>query len=693
MPASVTELLARLAPDQRAAATAPPGPVLCIAPAGSGKTTTLVARVAWLIGSGVDPAEVCAITFNTRAAEELRERLRQALAPLGSRADDADGAAAISDGGSTASSRVPTGRGVPAPGGVRVRTFHALGLEILRDAGRPLSLVSRDRVLRAAIPAADAAERRRLDDAFSRLKLDLGVTAEEIAADPSPGPVARAFLAYQTALATAGASDFDDLVAGALRTLEADPGLLARWRARCAHLLVDEVQDVDRSQLRLALLLASPANRIFLVGDDDQSIYGWRLADVRRVLGLAAELPGLQRVDLAVNYRCPAAALARAVRLVEHNVERFAKEIRAGPGALGRLVLAPLTPDEPGLLSRLLAAWPDDGGRRAVLARTRRELRPLVGEALALGVPFRADGVALPLDDPRIDPLVAAATADRRPLPAAARVAMPLRGSEPAAGGMPTPALASPPTVAGGPPAETPLGPDDPEPEPSWTLDELRAALVGWAVALAPGADLAAEIAAARVRLAALRTPDAALTLATAHGTKGLEWDHVAVVGLTEGRFPSARSLAEAADPVLALEEERRLAYVAWTRPRRSLTLVYDPEAPSPFLREAFDSEELDGRARGGREPPVSRAPPRDERGPSGAGRVRPGRRAPRRAGDPRLSNPGGRMPPGPAARRPATRPAERPAAAPGAGPGKPPSGGWRAHVQLRARTQRASPP
>ena len=94
--------------------------------------------------------------------------------------------------------------------------------------------------------------------------------------------------------------------------------------------------------MRLALLLAAPANRIFLVGDDDQSIYGWRLADVRRLLGLADEaLPDLRRVDLETNYRCPAAVLDRAVRLVEHNVERFAKVIRAGPNAAGTLILAP----------------------------------------------------------------------------------------------------------------------------------------------------------------------------------------------------------------------------------------------------------------------------------------------------------------------------------------------------------------
>ncbi len=578
LPDAVTERLARLARDQRAAATAPPGPVLCIAPAGSGKTTTLVARVAWLVATGADPATVAAITFNARAAEELRDRLGPALEPVG-----------VAPGG--ARHRGPGGAGDPAAGGgVRVRTFHALGLEILRDAGRPPALVSRERVLRETLPGADPATRRRLDDAFSRLKLDLGVTADDLSRDPDPGPVARAFLAYEATLRAAGASDFDDLVAGALRVLEDDAALLHRWRERCGHLLVDEVQDVDRSQLRLALLLAAPANRIFLVGDDDQSIYGWRLADVRRVLALADALPGLRRVDLAVNYRCPAPVLARAVRLVEHNHERFAKVIRPGPGATGGLVLAP-GPAGPVTVAALLRSWPADDSSRSILARTRRELLPAVATCLAARIPFRADGIPLPLDDPRVDELVARAGADPRPLPMAARLAT-LPDERAAA--TTTSAAAE---HAGARQARTAsrstATPDDPDPDPAWTRDELRAALVGWAVGQPPGADLGAAIASARARLARLRSPDAALTLATAHATKGLEWDHVAVLGMTEGRFPSARSLAEAADPVRALEEERRLAYVAWTRARRSLTLVYDPAAPSPFLLEAFERDEL----------------------------------------------------------------------------------------------------
>jgi ATP-dependent DNA helicase Rep len=125
-------------------------------------------------------------------------------------------------------------------------------------------------VLRDMAPEAGPPGWRRLDTAFSRLKLDLGVTAEEVARDPEPGPIARSFLAYEAAIAAVGGLDFDDLVGRSLRLLERDATALARWRERCAHLLVDESQDLDRAQLRLALLLAAPENRIFLVGDDDQ---------------------------------------------------------------------------------------------------------------------------------------------------------------------------------------------------------------------------------------------------------------------------------------------------------------------------------------------------------------------------------------------------------------------------------------
>jgi superfamily I DNA/RNA helicase len=134
-------------------------------------------------------------------------------------------------------------------------------------------------------------------------------------------------------------------------------------------------------------------------------------------------------------------------------------------------------------------------------------------------------------------------------------------------------------------------------------LAAIASAMLGWAASCRTLDELRSAVEATRARLARLRSDAALLLLATAHGTKGLEFDHVAVIGLDDGRFPSARSVAEAVEPDRALEEERRLAYVAWTRARRSLTLVYDPGSPSQFLLEAFEAEELglprrDGRKR-----------------------------------------------------------------------------------------------
>jgi DNA helicase-2/ATP-dependent DNA helicase PcrA len=122
---------------------------------------------------------------------------------------------------------------------------------------------------------------------------------------------------------------------------------------------------------------------------------------------------------------------------------------------------------------------------------------------------------------------------------------------------------------------------------------ELVTAVLAWAAGMDDLPALLAAVADTRSRLAELRRDDARLTLATAHSTKGAEFDHVVVAGMDEGRFPSGRAVGDADDPVRAMEEERRLGYVAWTRARRSLILSYDPDAPSPFLLEAFSPIEL----------------------------------------------------------------------------------------------------
>jgi hypothetical protein len=211
-----------------------------------------------------------------------------------------------------------------------------------------------------------------------------------------------------------------------------------------------------------------------------------------------------------------------------------------------------------------MRTWPDDGSTRVVLARTNRELLPAVIVALGLGVAFRAPRIDLPLESPIVDRL----------LDEAARIAI--------VGEPPLMTLGRVRAIAGARAAGA--GP---------AVDEIAAALLGWAVGQPDLVAFATAVAEARARLAALRREDAALTLATAHGTKGLEFDHVIVIGMEAGRFPSARAVAQADEPIRAYEEERRLAYVAWTRARRSLTLLYDPSVVSPFLLEAFEPDEL----------------------------------------------------------------------------------------------------
>jgi hypothetical protein len=237
------------------------------------------------------------------------------------------------------------------------------------------------------------------------------------------------------------------------------------------------------------------------------------------------------------------------------------KVVRPRRDAPGSLVLAPDATDEPARTERLLRSWPDDDGTRAILARTNRELRPAVLAALALGEPFRAPAVDLLVDDPAVDGLLGRAAAETDPeLPLLVRLGRLRRR-----------------VAQHGTEAER----------------DLATALLAWAAPYPDLADLVEAIDAMRARLAALRRDDARLSLATAHSTKGAEFDHVAVVGLEQGRFPSGRAITESDEPERAMEEERRLGYVAWTRARRTLTLSYDPAVPSPFLLEAFSPEEL----------------------------------------------------------------------------------------------------
>lgn len=531
---SVVDLLDALDQEQRAAAMLGDGPAQVIAPAGSGKTTTLIARLGVLLCRGVPAERVAVVTFNREAAAELSSRIATRLRPH-----------------------------LPGAEAIEVRTLHALARQVLLDAGIRVHLIA-DR-----LPLLRAARRRVLagrapDDAPvpEAATLDTLLSAWKVERHAPPDEAARALAVFADLLAARGAIDFDDLVVQAVDLLERDASLRRRWQARFSHLAVDEFQDVDAAQLRLVRILAEPEQNLFVVGDDDQTIYAWRLADVRRILGFSALYPGAARVQLATNYRCPPAVVAASRLLIGVNQERFEKKIAAAPErddeAGSMVMVATDGHDWPDRLAALMAAESAQG-RCCVLARTRAELTPVALALLRAGVPH-ATSLATPLES---EPVRALLDAARRVPPAEA----------------PFPTLARLRGMRGWRrgDGDDALGDDD-----HAAID----ALLGWAAAFSRLDLFLTACERMLTRLTALRDPSAPIELVTVHGAKGREWPTVIVIGFEEERFPNRRALLGAADPQRALEEERRLGYVALTRATKRLVLAFDPARPSRFLEE-----------------------------------------------------------------------------------------------------------
>jgi ATP-dependent DNA helicase UvrD/PcrA len=537
---AIDAILSALDPEQRAAAELPNGPAQIIAPAGSGKTTTLVARLGVLLARGVAPERICVVAFNRDAAQELSARVASRLGP------HAAGATAI-----------------------EVRTLHAMARQVLLDAGIGTRLLA-DR-----LPLLRAARRRAVaelppsgaDDPPSAppdaTALDTIVSAWKVEGRAPPPGAEASVRAFAALMAARGLIDFDDLVVNAVTALESDRGLGRRWQSRFSHVCVDEFQDVDAAQLRLVRFLAAPEDNLFVVGDDDQTIYAWRLADVRRILSFESLYPDARRVQLATNYRCPAPIVAASVRLIEVNAERFSKRIEAaGSAAATPHALVGFAMTDPEWPESLVALAADEARRNRTicfLARTRAELGPMLLALTRAGLPH-ATNVPAPLQAECVRTLVARAKA----LPS--HIA-------------PFGALLSLRAAQGwrrGDPADA-LGDDD-----HASLD----ALLGWAVGYPTLRHFLEAEATALARLESLRRTDAPIELVTVHGAKGREWETVVVLGMEEERFPNRRALSDAEDPERALEEERRLAYVALTRATRRLVLAYDPARPSRFLSE-----------------------------------------------------------------------------------------------------------
>ncbi|MCX5757080.1 MAG: UvrD-helicase domain-containing protein, partial [Candidatus Hydrogenedentes bacterium] len=307
---SLTNDFGLLNEAQRMAVAAPDGPALVLAGAGSGKTRVIVERIVWLVEErGVDPRHILAVTFTNRAAGEMKDRV---------------------------ASRIGAGRASSWVG-----TFHAFGLYLLRREierlGRPrvftvfddadqLSLMKR---LLKNLPGQYArVTPREALQWISRLKQDVDEPdmTEPCATDEDE--TCRAlWVRYHEALLRASSVDFDDLLVLPVRLLEGDSDACARYRRRFRYVLVDEYQDTNRAQFRLAKCLAGDGGNLFAVGDEDQSIYSWRGADIRNILEFDKDFPGASVYRLEQNYRSTMPILDTANAVVVNNRDRLGKTL------------------------------------------------------------------------------------------------------------------------------------------------------------------------------------------------------------------------------------------------------------------------------------------------------------------------------------------------------------------------------
>ncbi len=302
--------LATLNPEQRQAVVHFEGPLLVLAGAGSGKTRVLTSRIAHLIDHhGVDPNAIMAVTFTNKAAGEMRSRVRDLLGS--------------------------------EPAGMWIGTFHSIGARILRryatrmGFGQDFTILDADdslREVRHVMEDRNVPKRWRpqgVHEAISTAK-NLLVTPEsyaETAYDPFSRIVADVYPAYQARLRAANGFDFDDLLVKPVELFESQPDVLERFRRRFSFVLVDEYQDTNHAQYRFLELLAREHENLCVVGDDDQSIYGWRGADIRNILEFERDFPSARTIRLERNYRSTQTILDAGNSVIAENVNRKGKTL------------------------------------------------------------------------------------------------------------------------------------------------------------------------------------------------------------------------------------------------------------------------------------------------------------------------------------------------------------------------------
>ncbi len=287
---SLTEahILDNLNDSQKRAVTAADGPLLVVAGPGTGKTLTIVRRIAWLIHHGARPESMFAVTFTNRAAREMKERTGALLGNAASK--------------------------------IFIGTFHLLGLTIIRDGGADgFTILSRDEQIELlkTLMKCPARKAQQAAESISRIKNFL---------DDEDDGIKEIFEAYQSALRQKNAFDFDDLIRVPVEML-ARAEVARKYRDRFTHIIVDEYQDINSAQYRLLRLLAGGTGNLCAVGDSDQAIYSFRGADVGNFLNFEKDFPDAGRITLSKNYRSSSVIINAADSLIRHNAKRIDKEL------------------------------------------------------------------------------------------------------------------------------------------------------------------------------------------------------------------------------------------------------------------------------------------------------------------------------------------------------------------------------
>lgn len=323
---TTSDLLSSLNPAQREAVLATEGPVIVLAGAGSGKTKTLTARVVHLIASGVDPSSILAVTFTNKAANEMKERVANAI----SRSGLALGF------GHWVEPWMGFSRTTP-----EVSTFHSFCLKLLRAEASAASLSPNfviyddsdqlsalKRIVDLLNLSGRLGNAKAYQAAINHAKTQAWGPAD-MAEQGRPGPfqerLVEVYELYEAALREASAVDFGDIIVRAYQLLAACPDILEKYQDRFQYLMVDEYQDTNRAQYLLISLLARKRKNLCVVGDEDQSIYKWRGADIRNILDFQEEYGNAKLVKLEENYRSTKMIIEAAAHVIRHNKDRYDK--------------------------------------------------------------------------------------------------------------------------------------------------------------------------------------------------------------------------------------------------------------------------------------------------------------------------------------------------------------------------------